>query len=188
MQGGGRARALARAAGWFGAGALAIVVAGCNPAERPGVSAGSARGATIAVESIEGAPAAVSRLLEEQLSLEAAARRITITPRGDAAHFRLRGYLAAGGDRGRPQLAWVWDVYDAEKRRALRMSGSEPAALRGRDPWAAADAETLRRIARASVEQLAGFLDAGTAGTRAPAPTDPPPGETVAAALSGERP
>jgi hypothetical protein len=188
MQGGGRARPQARAAGWLGASALAIVLAGCNPAERPGIAAGSARGASIAVESIEGAPAAVSRLLEEQLSVEAAARQIAMTPRAGAADFRMRGYLAAGTDRGRPQLAWVWDVYDSEKRRTLRISGSEPAARRGRDPWAAADAETLRRIARASVEQLAGFLDAGTAGTRAPAPTDPPPGETVAAALSGERP
>jgi hypothetical protein len=188
MQGGCRARALPRAAGWFGVGALALVLAGCNPAEKSGLSAGSARGATIAVESIEGAPAAVSRTLEEQLSTEAAARQITMIPRTGAAHFRMRGYLAARTDRGRSHLTWVWDVYASDKRRTVRINGNEPAGARGGDPWSAANAETLQRIARASVEQLVGFLDAAASSAPAPAPAEPPSGETVAVALSAGRP
>ena len=37
-------------------------------------------------------------------------------------------------------IAWVWDVYDSNQQRALRLSGEEPAGKVGRgDAWAAAD-------------------------------------------------
>ena len=55
-------------------------------------------------------------------------------------------------------IAWVWDVYDGDERRALRISGEETAGRR-RDAWAAAD-DASRRIARTGMDQLAAFLSA----------------------------
>jgi hypothetical protein len=52
----------------------------------------------------------------------------------------------------------VWDVFDQEEQRALRISGEETAKVRHRDAWAAADDVMLQRIARTSMDQLAAFL------------------------------
>jgi hypothetical protein len=55
-------------------------------------------------------------------------------------------------------ITWVWDVFDRDEQRALRISGEETAKVRHRDVWAAADDAMLGRIAQASMEQLAAFL------------------------------
>ncbi len=69
----------------------------------------------------------------------------------------MRGYLAAQVVRGRTHISWVWDVYDDDRLRSLRIIGEE-AGSRGGDPWSAADEAMLRRIARASMDRLAAFL------------------------------
>jgi hypothetical protein len=55
-------------------------------------------------------------------------------------------------------VSWVWDVFDQDEHRALRISGEETAKGRPRDAWAAADDAMLGRIARSSMDQLAAFL------------------------------
>lgn len=55
-------------------------------------------------------------------------------------------------------ISWVWDVFDRDDHRALRITGEETAKGRHRDAWAAADDDVLRRIAQSSMEQLAAFL------------------------------
>ena len=52
-------------------------------------------------------------------------------------------------------ISWVWDVYDGNQQRALRLSGEEPAGKAGRDAWAAADDLILRKIAQAGLSGLA---------------------------------
>ena len=69
------------------------------------------------------------------------------------AAYRVRSYLAAQVSRGRTTIAWVWDVYDRDQQRALRLSGEEPAGKAGRDAWAAADDLVLRRIAQAGLQR-----------------------------------
>ena len=89
------------------------------------------------------------------------ARQIAVVSRDGAATYRVRGYVSAQVERGKTTFAWVWDVYDADKRRALRMPArSRPPPAAGRDAWAAADEQVLRRIARDSMERLAAFLNA----------------------------
>jgi hypothetical protein len=63
-------------------------------------------------------------------------------------------------------IAWVWDVYDNNQPRALRLSGEEPAGKAGRDAWAAADDLVLRKIAQAGLSGLSGMIN----GTPADAP------------------
>jgi hypothetical protein len=60
--------------------------------------------------------------------------------------------------RGRTHIAWVWDVYDDDRLRALRITGEEAAGRPGADPWDAADEAMLRKIARASMDRLAAYL------------------------------
>jgi hypothetical protein len=141
--------------------AFGLSGAGCTTdGGAPGMAAVSvsARGPTVAFESIDGPPVGVFQKLVVDLNEEAQARQIMVVSREAPAAYRIRGFLAVHVDRGRPQVAWVWDVYDAEKRRALRITGEEPGTRRGSDAWNAADDQMLRRIARASVERLVAFL------------------------------
>ena len=67
-------------------------------------------------------------------------------------------------------IAWVWDVYDANQQRALRLSGEEPAGKPGRDAWSAADDMVLRKIAQAGLSGLSAMINGG------PAEAPPAPG------------
>jgi hypothetical protein len=117
-------------------------------------------GSTVAFESIDGPPPEVFRKLVADLNTEAGARKIAVVSRESAATYRVRGYVSALVERDKTTFAWVWDVYDADKRRALRISGEELAATgKRRDAWAAADAQVVRRMAQSGMEQMAGFLN-----------------------------
>lgn len=138
--------------------AAALTLAACNPDTRPNVSAAQPRGATVAFESIDGPPEAQFRTLVQDLNNEAQARRIAVIARDQPSAYRVRGYLAATVEKGKTTISWVWDVFDREQRRALRISGSEIAkAGRGRG-WKTADDAMLRRIAKSSMAELATFL------------------------------
>jgi hypothetical protein len=134
-------------------------------------------GPTIAFESIAGPPPGVFNKLVDDLSGEAVARNLAIASREGAANYRVRGYLAAQVIRGRTHISWVWDVYDDDKLRTLRITGEEAGGRAGGDPWSVADDPMLRKIARSSMDQLAAFLsnpaappDAGPAIASAPEP------------------
>jgi hypothetical protein len=98
----------------------------------------------------------------------------------------VRSYLAAQVSRGRTTIAWVWDVYDRNQQRALRLSGEEPAGKAGRDPWAAADDLVLRRIAQAGLSGLSGMVN-GTAPSDV-APLQSAPGQRGPAIASADQP
>ena len=92
--------------------------------------------------------------------------------RNGPATYRVRGYVSALVEGDKTTFAWVWDVYDTNRQRALRLTGEEPAPATGRprDAWSAADDEVLRRIARNGMERIAGFLNAPGASAVAFAP------------------
>jgi hypothetical protein len=117
----------------------------------------------VAFESVAGPPPAVFQKYVQGLEAEAQARKIAVVSREGPAQYRVRGYLAAYVRRGRASFSWVWDVYDADQRRALRLAGEEAAGKAGRNAWSAADDPMLRRLAQAGMERLAAFLNAGGA-------------------------
>jgi hypothetical protein len=119
-------------------------------------------GATVAFESIDGPPPQVFDRMVGVLDSESKLRSLSIVSRESQASYRVRSYLAAQVSRGRATIAWVWDVYDRNQQRALRLSGEEPAGKAGRDPWAAADDLVLRRIAQAGLSGLSAMVN-GTA-------------------------
>jgi hypothetical protein len=127
-------------------------------------------GATVAFESIDGPPPQVFDRMVGVLDSESKLRNLQVVSRDGSASYRVRSYLAAQISRGRTTIAWVWDVYDRDQQRALRLSGEEPAGRAGRDAWTAADDLILRKIAQAGFSGLTAMINGTT-----PAEDEPPP-------------
>src|SRR5512142_147361 len=131
-------------------------------------SAGS--GATVAFESIDGPPPQVFDRMVGVLDSESKLRSLSVVSREGTAAYRVRSYLSAQVVRGKTVIAWVWDVYDANQQRALRVSGEEPTSAKGgRDPWSAADDLVLRKIAQAGFSGLSNMIN-GTPDTPSAVP------------------
>jgi hypothetical protein len=145
-------------------------------------------GTTVAFESIDGPLEPVFNKLDQQLTEEARARQVAVVSREEPAQYRVRGYLAAHVQRHRTTIAWVWDIYDANEQRAMRLSGEVPASP-DRKAWAAADDQAISRMARDGVTRLAGFLEnpGAPANDLLPPPAEPP-GTRVAAAPLADTP
>ena len=126
-------------------------------------------GATVAFESVDGPPPQVFDRMVNVLDSESKLRSLSIVSREGGAAYRVRSYLSAQVVRGRTVIAWVWDVYDNNQQRALRLSGEEPAGKAGRDAWAAADDLVLRKIAQAGLSGLSSMINGGPADAPAPA-------------------
>jgi hypothetical protein len=169
---------------------LGAACSACTTTGQP-TAVGSTRGPTVAFESIDGPPESVFHRLVQQISDEAEIRQVAVVSRTEAAQYRVRGYVAAQTQNKRSTVAWVWDVYDAEQRRTLRISGEEPASAAGTGTWAVADDQVLRRVARAGMDRLVGYLAAPAnepqPHTPSPAPAAPA-ATTIAAGSGGETP
>lgn len=149
----------------------ALMLAACNPDNKPNVAAVQPRGATVAFESIDGPPQAQFHTLVQDLNNEAQARRVAVASREQPSAYRVRGYLAATVDKGQTTISWVWDVFDRDQRRALRISGSEIA--KAGQGWQAADGAMMQRIANNSMSQLAAFLTAPAVAPGTPDVSEP---------------
>jgi hypothetical protein len=169
--------------------AMACGLGGCaggGAASGAYAMASSSGGATVAFESIDGPPPQVFDRMVSALDSESKLRNLSIVSREGGSAYRVRSYLSAQVSRGRATIAWVWDVYDRDQQRALRLAGEEPAGkTAGRDAWAAADDLVLRKIAQAGLSGLGGMIN-GTL----PADTPPAaaPGKDGPAVASAEQP
>jgi hypothetical protein len=107
-------------------------------------------------------------------------------PRDANPSYRVRSYYAAQVKRGthNASIAWVWDVYDVEQNRAVRLSGTEPAGKAGADAWDAADDQILQKISRAGMSGLVGLVNGGNAPAE-PAPPVPEASGPAVATLPG---
>jgi hypothetical protein len=154
---------------------MATGLGGCaNVADTAGPSAAFAQapspgGATVAFESVDGPPPQVFDRMVNLLDSEARLRNIAVVSRKDSAAFRVRSYLAAQIRGGKTTISWVWDVYDRDQQRALRLAGEEPTGRAGGDAWANADDLVLRRIAQAGLTGLGGMINGTTPGAPEPA-------------------
>ena len=166
--------------------AMACGLGGCaSGGAGSGSFAMAGAGSTVAFESIDGPPPPVFDRMVNVLDSESKLRNLSIVSREGSASYRVRSYLSAQVSRGRTTIAWVWDVYDRDQQRALRLSGEEPAGKAGRDPWTAADDLVLRKIAQAGLSGLSGMIN-GTA-PDLPPPV-PAPGGRGPAVANAEQP
>ena len=164
--------------------AFALAVSGCASGNQTASLAFASTGgsSTIAFESVDGPPPQVFERLVRVIDTESQTRSLAVVSREAPAAYRIRTYLSAQIRRGKTVIAWVWDVYDRNQERTIRLSGEEMAGKAGRDAWAAADDALLRRIAQSGLNGLTGALN-GTS----PAPSAPEPrGPTVATAEDGK--
>ena len=175
------ARAAIAAALLVAACALSGCAGGGAAASGSYAMASTGGGPTVAFESIDGPPPQVFDRMVSVLDSESKLRNLSIVSREGGAAYRVRSYLSAQVVRGRTVIAWVWDVYDNNQQRALRLSGEEPAGKSGRDAWAAADDLVLRKIAQAGLSGLSGMINGTPDAAPSPAP-DRRSGPAVASA------
>ncbi len=174
------------------AAALALLAAGCNETTTASRAPITAPGVPIAVDSIAGAPDTVRGTFVSALSNEAQTRQVEIVDPATNPRFRVRGYLAAQPtEDGQTALSFVWDVFDAQKRRAQRVQGAAVARA-GAGDWSGIDQTTVSKAASESMQQIAEFLagqDSATATTTASAQTaapGPASGQTATASVSSQ--
>jgi hypothetical protein len=166
--------------------AIACGLGGCASGGAVSGSFAMAGGSpTVAFESIDGPPPQVFDRMVDVLDSESKLRNLSIVSREGSAAYRVRGYLSAQVSRGRTVIAWVWDVYDRDQQRALRLSGEEPAGKAARDPWTAADDLVLRKIAQAGLSGLSAMINGTAPDVPPPAPA---PGRRGPAVASAEAP
>ncbi|MGO9360930.1 MAG: hypothetical protein ACLP1D_25185 [Xanthobacteraceae bacterium] len=156
--------------------------AGGNPGPAQGPMAAMAsipgEGRTVAFESIDGPPPQVFERFVQVLDAESQLRNVAVVSRSAPASYHVRGYLSAQVHGNRTSIAWVWDVYDRDQQRVLRLSGEEDGGrATGRDAWTVADTALLRRIAQSGLISLSGFVN-GTA------PPDLPPAGRAGPAIA----
>jgi hypothetical protein len=166
------------------AAACALALTACDPQDNPNALAGQPRGASVAFESIDGLPPGQFHQLVQDLNNEAQARRLAVMSRESPSAYRVRGYIAAKvvGKR-ETTISWVWDVFDGDENRALRIEGEKTVKSTHRG-WAAADDAMLSIISRNTTDQLATFL---TSSEVAPGTPDGEP-QAVAFGLPGATP
>jgi hypothetical protein len=139
-------------------------------------------GPTVTFESIDGPPPQVFERMVSVLESESKLRNLAIVSREGQASYRVRSYLAAQVSRGRTTIAWVWDVYDRDQQRTLRLAGEEPAGKAGPNAWTTADDLVLRKIAQAGLSGLAGMINGTTPSDVPPVPAPDKRGPAVASA------
>lgn len=136
---------------------LVITLAGCNTTgSQTQASLPGTRGATVAFDSIDGAPREVFDRLVRGLDAEARSQNLAVVSRTDSAAFRVRGYLIAETEAKQSAIDWVWDVYDDRQQRVLRITGKQ--TVSGANPWQALGDPAVEKIAHDSIGELATFL------------------------------
>ena len=137
------------------ASALLLGLAACQETGSMSALRSSPAGIPVALESIDGIPANTKTALTSELTAAATSRQVELAGASSTARYRVRGYVSKETTAEGPSLAFVWDVYDAEKRRAKRLTGSSP--IGSADP-SALDKETLAKLAAMSMDEIAEFL------------------------------
>jgi predicted small secreted protein len=171
---------VSRSARIVGVLALALSAAACNTTG--GLPAG--QHSTIAFDRVDGLPPAVFDRYVRKLNEEAEARKVPVVTREGFAPYRIKGYAAVWTRGRQATMSWVWEVFDSNGERVIRLSGDEKVGTAGRDAWQAVNDEVLARAARSGMEQLSVYfrgpdtqapvVASGTPET-APAPSGPVP-------------
>jgi hypothetical protein len=113
--------------------------------------------ATVAIVSVDGAPADLSAHFNQSLAEAAAARRIAVVSPAKARYL-VRGYLTASPIEGGAEVDLVWDVFTPDKQRAQRLSDAIAVRGAGDDAWAMIGDAALNSVAAKSADDLAAYL------------------------------
>jgi hypothetical protein len=155
--------------------ALALSAAACKTTG--GLPAG--QHSTIAFDRVDGLPPAVFDRYVRKLNEEAEAKKVPVVTREGFAPYRIKGYASVWTKGRQATMSWVWEVFDSNGERVIRIAGDEKAGSAGRDAWQAVNDEVLARAARSGMEQLAVYFrgpdtQAPVVATAAPEAAPPP--------------
>ena len=123
-------------------------------AKREGMSLSAA---TVALVSVDGAPASAAADFDSAL-VEAAKSRDIVMVDASSARYLVRGYLSAMAVEGGAQVEYVWDVFGPDKHRAFRLNDVMAIKGAGDDPWTVVTPAALASVAAKSADDLAAFL------------------------------
>jgi hypothetical protein len=109
--------------------------------------------------SLSGAPEPLAEQIKSAFAQQAAERDITIADSKDADYL-VRGYVNAAPTESGTAVTVVLDIFDAAKKRALRLHDSLVVniAAAASDPWSAIDVASISNMAAKTTENLAAFL------------------------------
>ena len=114
----------------------------------------SPKPATVAFASLDGAPDDQTARFRAEFDKAAAEREITVVEL-KAARYLVRGYLsAAPGERG-TDVAYVYDVFNADRRRVERISDILTLPGSASSAWAAINDQAMASLAGRSADDLA---------------------------------
>jgi hypothetical protein len=118
-----------------------------------------APGVPVALVSLDGAPETVTAKLSSAIARQASRRDILIVGIDGKPRYQVRGYLAAQPlPDGKAELSWVFDIFDAQHKRAKRFSGQE--IMKGGQDWSAVSDQQLQIVAFKALDEIAEFLAA----------------------------
>jgi hypothetical protein len=113
--------------------------------------------ATVAIASVDGAPADVSARFRQSLDEAVTSRRIAVAAPAQARYLA-RGYVTASLIEGGAEVDIVWDVFTPDKQRAQRLSDAIAVKGSGDDAWAMIDDAALNSVAAKCADDLAAYL------------------------------
>jgi hypothetical protein len=114
-------------------------------------------GATLAVVSVDGAPADLSEHFNQRLADAEAARQIAVAAPAKARYLA-RGYLTASLVEGGAAVDIVWDVFTPDKQRVQRISDTIAVKGSGDDAWSMVSDAALDSVAAKCADDLAAYL------------------------------
>ena len=157
-----------------------LALAGCQT-DGTGVASGSSRSnQALAFESIDGPPKATFDRLVTKLADQAEQQQVALVSRTQPANYRIRGYVSAHTEKGKTLVNYAWDVFDADKQRVARITGTETIKSAKGGAWASCDDEVIARIAGTTIASLSETLQVAIrtpppAARRPPLRPPPPP-------------
>lgn len=125
-----------------------------NPMRRPGISPA---GASVALVAVAGAPQFLTDQFSATFAREARQHELTIAD-ADKANYVVRAYLNASPRGSGTTIAFVLDIFDANRQRAQRIEDEVIVKAAAGDPWSSVDQTVLNAVAAKSAEDLANFM------------------------------
>lgn len=124
----------------------------------------AAPGVPIALDAIEGAPDGLSGKVNDAVVNQAMQRRIELVSPADPARYHLKGYLTATPtDAGSTEVTLVWDVFDASRKRAQRVTSTATAPGQSANPWERVGDTQIMKVTSQSMNEVAAFISGGEA-------------------------
>ena len=130
-----------------------------EPRARLAASAAGAdlHGVRVALASLSGVPEPLEDRMKDALAAQAGERNIALAQPAKAAYL-IRGYVTTYPAATGTTVAAVYDVFDANKKRAQRLEDDIIVKSDGADPWSGFNAAAMDSLAARSADDLAAFL------------------------------